>query len=263
MRENRLRTLWANGEAAVLGWLGIPSSVSAENMAQAGWDALNIDMQHGLIDYQTAVQMLQAISTTDTMPMCRVPWNEPGIIGKMLDAGVFGVICPMVNNREQAEALVRACRYPPIGERSFGPVRATWYGGADYFANANDSIVVLAMIETREAVANLDEIMSTPGLDGAYIGPSDLGLSHGFAPKLDREEPELLEIIGQIRAGAERHGKVTGIHCGTPYYARRMIADGFNLVTIAADNALLNNAAKAAVAAVKSDEKATTGSSVY
>lgn len=263
MRENNLRKLWAAGDAAVLGWLGIPSSVSAENMAQAGWDALNIDMQHGLIDYQTAVEMLQAISTTDTMPMCRVPWNEPGIIGKMLDAGVYGVICPMVNNREQAEALARACRYPPDGERSFGPVRATWYGGPDYFANANDSIVVLAMIETREAVANVDEIMSTPGIDGAYIGPSDLGLSHGFVPKLDREEPELLELIGQILASAKRNGKVAGIHCGTPDYGRRMIADGFNLVTIGADNALLNNAAKAAVAAVKAEGGSAGGGSVY
>ena len=263
MRANRLREMWAANQAAVIGWLGIPSSVSAENMAHAGWDALNVDMQHGLIDYQTAVTMLQAITTTDTVPMVRVPWNEPGIIGKMLDAGAYAVICPMVNNRSDAEALVRACRYPPEGERSFGPVRATWYAGPEYGAQANDTVMVLPMIETREAMSNLDDILSTPGIDGCYIGPGDLGLSHGYVAKLDREEPELVEAIDTILAAAKKHGRYAGIHCGAPAYARERIAAGFNLVTIAADNALLHNAAKAAVTAVKADGGTNTGGAMY
>ena len=263
MRSNKLRDMWAAGEAAVIGWLGIPSSVSAENMAHAGWDALNVDMQHGLIDYQTAVTMLQAISTTDTVPMCRLPWNEPGIIGKMLDAGVYGVICPMVNTRDDAEALVRATRYPPMGERIFGPVRATWYAGPDYATQANDTVMVLPMIETRQAMANLDAILSTPGIDGCYIGPGDLGLSHGYVPKLDRDEPELVEAIDTILATAKKHDRYAGIHCGAPDYARQMIAKGFNLVTIAADNALLHNAAKSAVSAVKADGGTKSGSAMY
>lgn len=262
MRENKLKALWAQDKAAVIGWLGIPSAVSAENMAQAGWDALNIDMQHGLVDYQAMVAMMQAVSTTDTMPMVRVPWNEPGILGKVLDAGAMGVICPMVNTRSDAEALVRACRYPPIGERSFGPTRAMWYAGADYGAEANDNIVLMPMIETVQAVENLDEILSTPGLDGLYIGPADLGLSHGHVPKLDREEPEMLAVIDKILSAAQRHGISAGIHCGAPAYARRMIEKGFRLVTIQADNALLNAAARKAVQETRQGP-ATEGGGVY
>ena len=101
-------------------------------MAHQGWDSLTIDLQHGVVDYQTAVGMLQAISTTAVVPMVRVPWLDPGIVMKMLDAGSYGVICPMINNRDEAETFVRACRYPPRGSRSMGPIRATLYAGDDY-----------------------------------------------------------------------------------------------------------------------------------
>lgn len=263
MRENRLRQLWAQDEAAVIGWLGIPSSVSAENMAQAGWDALNVDLQHGLIDYQTMVSMLQAISTTDTMPMARVPWNEPGIIGKVLDAGVMGIICPMINTAADAQALVRAGRYPPLGERSFGPTRAVWYAGSDYASAANESVVLMPMIETRDAIANLDDILSVPGLDGVYVGPGDLGLSHGFVPKLDRDEPELVSLIDHIVERTTAHGLKAGIHCGAPAYARRMIARGYRLVTIQADNALLNAAARHAVAETRKTSSGDGDAGLY
>jgi 4-hydroxy-2-oxoheptanedioate aldolase len=141
MRENRIRSLWSQGEAAVNGWLAIPSAFSAETMAHAGWDSLTIDMQHGVIDYQAAVNMLTAISTTPTVPIVRVPWLDPGIIMKMLDAGAYGVICPMVNTREDAEKLVAATHYPPRGTRSFGPIRALLYAGADYARHANDTVI--------------------------------------------------------------------------------------------------------------------------
>ncbi|MEM1314310.1 MAG: aldolase/citrate lyase family protein [Pseudomonadota bacterium] len=245
------------------GWLGIPSSAAAENMAQAGWDSLTVDLQHGLVDYQTAVGMLQAISTTDATPLVRVPWNEPGIIGKMLDAGAYGVICPMVNSRAEAEALVRACRYPPDGERSFGPVRAAWYGGADYAVKANETVLVLPMIETRAAVENLDEILSVPGVDGVYVGPADLGLSHGYPAKGDRDEEELLAIIRRIAERAATHGKSAGIHCGVPAYARRMIEDGYRLVTIQADNQLLNAAARRAVELTRHGVSEGSGGGLY
>jgi len=247
MRENGLRKLWGDHGKAVNGWLGIPSGVATENMAQAGWDSLTVDMQHGLVDYADMVRMLQAISTTDTTPLVRVPWNEPGIIGKALDAGAMGIICPMINTAGEARALADACRYPPDGLRSFGPTRAIWVHGADYAANANDQIIVMAMIETVEAVANLDAILEVPGIDAVYIGPADLGLTHGFVPKGDRDEPELLAVIDRILAGAKRHGKWAGIHCQAPAYASGMLDKGFDLATIGADNALLMNAAKAAV----------------
>src|SRR2546430_741853 len=131
MRENRVRSIWQAGGHVVNGWLAIPSSVSAEAMAHAGWDSLTIDLQHRLVGYTSAVPMLQAISTTNVTPLARVPWNEPGIIGKLLDAGCMGIVCPMINSRQECEAFVGACRYPPMGYRSHGPTRATIYAGSD------------------------------------------------------------------------------------------------------------------------------------
>ncbi len=180
MRKNRLKQMFKEGKPIVNGWLQIPHSFSAEVMSHQGWDSLTIDMQHGVVDYPNALQMLQAISTTDTIPLARVNWNEPGQIMKILDAGCYGVICPMVSNRAEAEKFVKACVYPPKGYRSFGPIRGLLYGGSDYGKFADDEILKLAMIETNEALQNLDEIMTTPNLDGIYIGPADLSraLSH-------------------------------------------------------------------------------------
>ena len=160
MRPNPLRTLWQSGKAAVNGWLAIPNGFSAEVMANQGWDSLTIDLQHGVVDYPSMVTMLQAISTTPTVPVVRVPWLEPGILMKTLDAGAYGIICPMVNTREDAQRLVAYTHYAPRGTRSFGPVRALLYGGADYPQQANDTIVTFAMIETAQALDNLDAIMS-------------------------------------------------------------------------------------------------------
>lgn len=243
MRENRLRTLWAEGKAAVNGWCAIPSSFSAEVMAHQGWDSLTLDLQHGVIDYQAAIPMLQAISTTETVPIVRVPWLEPGILMKVLDAGAYGVICPMVNDRADAERLVEACRYPPLGGRSFGPIRALLYAGADYPAQANESVVVLAMVETRAALDNLDAILSVPGLDGVYIGPADLSAALGCTPRFDQDEPAVVEAIDLVLAKAREHGRVAGIHNGTPDYARAMVAKGFRFVTVGSDARLMAAAA--------------------
>ena len=185
MRKNRLKQMFKEGKPIVNGWLQIPHSFSAEVMSHQGWDSLTIDMQHGVVDYPNALQMLQAISTTDTIPLARVNWNEPGQIMKILDAGCYGVICPMVSNRAEAEKFVKACVYPPKGYRSFGPIRGLLYGGSDYGKFADDEILKLAMIETNEALQNLDEIMTTPNLDGIYIGPADLSLAIGQKPKFD------------------------------------------------------------------------------
>ena len=251
VRENRIRTIWAQGGAVINGWLGIPSSVSAENMAQAGWDSLTVDLQHGLVDYPTAVTMFQAITTTPTMPLARVPWLEPGIIMKLLDAGAFGIVCPMINTRAECEAFVGACRYAPRGYRSFGPVRATWYAGADYWQHANDHVITMAMIETRKALDNLDEILSVPGLDALYIGPADLGLSLGSAPAAIPTDAVVLDAIKAVLAAARRHGVRPGIHTGSTDMAKQMIALGFQFVTLQADNAFLANAARAAVGAMR------------
>ena len=239
MRENRLRTLWKSGGAAVNGWLAIANGFSAEMMAHQGWDSLTIDMQHGVIDYQGMIPMLQAISTTPTVPVVRVPWLDPGYLMKALDAGAYAVICPMVNTREDAERLVAYTSYAPRGTRSFGPVRALLYGGADYPQHADDSIVRFAMIETAQALANLDAIMSVPGLDAVYIGPSDLSLALGCKPAFDDVAPPVAQAIDHILARAKAHGLVAGIHNGTPESAMARIQRGFQFVTVSSDARLL------------------------
>ena len=251
MRENRLRTLWKEGKAAVNGWLAIPNGFSAESMAHQGWDALTIDLQHGLIDYQAMVQMLQAISTTDTVPVVRVPWLEPGILMKTLDAGAYGVICPMVNTREDAQKLVAWTHYQPRGTRSFGPVRALLYGGPDYPQYANDTIVRFAMIETAQALDNLDAILSVEGLDAIYIGPSDLSLALGCKPTFDDVDPPVAQAIDHILERAKAHGVVAAVHNGTPEAALARVAKGFQFVTVSSDARLMAAGAQQVLAKMR------------
>lgn len=239
MRENRLRTLWKNDQAAVNGWLAVPNAFSAEVMAHQGWDTLTIDMQHGVIDYAQMVGMLQAISTTATVPIVRVPWLEPGIVMKALDAGAYGVICPMVNTREDAQRLVSYTHYAPQGARSFGPVRAALYGGADYATQANQTLVAFAMIETAQALDNLDAILSVEGLDAIYIGPSDLSLALGCKPVFDDVDPKVAQAIDHIVERARAHGVQAGVHNGRPDVALARIARGFRFVTVSSDARIL------------------------
>jgi 4-hydroxy-2-oxoheptanedioate aldolase len=253
VRENRLKTIWREGGPVVNGWLHVPSSFSAEVMAHAGWDSLTIDMQHGPVDYGSLVPMLQSISTTDTVPVVRVPWNDPGLIMRVLDAGCYAVICPMINTREEAEAFVGACRYPPEGYRSYGPYRATLYGGQDYTDHANETVVTMAMIETRQALDNLDEILDVMGLDAVFFGPSDLGQSLGYGPGMDRDEPAVLKAMERVLATANQRGLISGIFTGSPEYASRMVEKGFRFVTISSDARLMASAAARVVAALKGE----------
>jgi 4-hydroxy-2-oxoheptanedioate aldolase len=251
VRVSQARERMSNNEPVINGWCGIPNSISAETLARQGFDSVTVDLQHGLVDYQAAVTMLQAISQTDATPLARVPWLEPGIIMKMLDAGAYGIICPMVNTVEDAKMFVAACSYAPDGMRSFGPTRALMYAGADYATHANATILKLAMIETTQALDNMEEIMAVPGLSGVYVGPSDLSLSMGYTPKLDQEEPAVVEKITAILDCAKRHKVFAGIHCLEASYARRMLDQGFNLTTIGSDNRLMAAAAQAALAEVR------------
>ncbi len=244
---NALRALWAAGRPVVNGWLAIPDGFAAEVVAQAGFDSVTVDLQHGVQDYRSMVACFQAMQARPVVPMARVPWNEPGIIGKVLDAGAYGVICPMVNTAGEAAALVAAMRYPPQGQRSNGPIRAGMYGGTAYQATANGEVLCIPMIETREAVANLDAILDVPGVDAVYIGPSDLGFSMGLAPLLDREEPEILAVYARVLEATHRRGQRAGVHCVAPEYAARMLRMGFDLVTPDTDAGLLLGAARAAV----------------
>ena len=256
MRKNRLKEIFKSGKSAVNGWLQIPNSFTAELMANQNWDSLTIDMQHGVIDYPNAIGMLQAISTTKVVPMARVNWNEPGQIMKILDAGAYGVICPMVSNKKEAENFVQACMYPPNGYRSYGPIRGLVYGGPDYAEEANNEILRFAMIETKESLENLDEIMKTPGLDGIYIGPADLSLAIGEKPSFDKPEGDpVYEVIMKILEHAKKNNIIAGIQNGQPEYAEKMIKKGFQLVTIGSDQRYMTAASKAALSKLKKDQE--------
>jgi 4-hydroxy-2-oxoheptanedioate aldolase len=195
--------------------------------------------------------MLRAMNGSEVTPIVRVPWMEPGLVQKILDAGAFGIICPMINTREQCEQFVSVCRYAPAGSRSFGPTRAPIVAGADYWKHANDNVLTFAMIETKQAVANVEEILSVQGLDGVYIGPSDLALTLGLDPVADLEHPTLLEAIERIRVAAEKAGKFSVMHCSPIDYAVKMADQGFSLRTVSNDGRLLALAAQELFRTVK------------
>ncbi len=255
MRKNTALAKWRAGEQTIGGWLSLANTHSAELMANAGFDWLVVDLQHGLLDYRDLLHMLPAISTTDTVPIVRVSGNDPSEIMKVLDAGALGVIVPLVNNRDEAQAAISACRYPPEGTRSFGPTRAALVGGRGYFREANQELACIAMIETREGIDNLEEIVTTPGLGGIYIGPSDLALALGMSPRGDTDDPLHLETVEKIRAACQKHGVPAGIHTGSLAYAQRRLEAGFNFVTLGTDSGFLMRAVGEDLAAARETQK--------
>ena len=251
MRENRIQTLWAQDKPVINGWLHIPSMWSTELMANAGWDSLLVDMQHGMMSMESAIQMLQAISTTDTVPLVRVNWNTPGEIMRLLDGGAYGVICPMVDTREQCEAFVGACRFPPMGYRSLGPTRARVYAGADYAEHANDTIITMAMIETQEAFDNREEIMSVEGLDAVFVGIGDLRLSMTGQAGFDSSDATIDNALNAILESANKHHIKAGLFTTDPQYGAEMINRGYRFVTVMTDSMLLSSAASNIVKTVR------------
>lgn len=241
MRDNPLRRCWADGTPALGAWATLPTSFSAELLGRLGLDYVCVDTQHGLIGYDESVPVIQALGLGSSTPLVRVPWNEPGIIGKSLDAGAMGVIVPMVNSAAEAEAAVAATRYPPAGRRSFGPIRPRHSEGDDYFARANLEVACIPMVETVQAIENLDAICEVPGVDAVYVGPSDLAVSLGLAPGDNEAEARFTEALTAIVDGCRRHGVVPGIHASAALLARRL-EQGFRMVTITADSVALARA---------------------
>jgi len=239
MRENRLRTIWANGKAATNVWCHIPSSYATEMVAHQGWDSLTVDTQHGPIGFTEMTAMLTAIATTPAVPLVRVSWNNPGEVMRAADAGAMGVICPTVNTKAECEQFVGALRYAPLGYRSLGPNRARFLG-PDYTAKANDTILAIAQIETAAGLENVEAIAAVKGLDMLYIGPSDLGLSIGREGRMDQTDPIVVQAIDRILKTAKDAGLKAGIFCVDPTYSKAMIANGFDLVTVLSDTTLIN-----------------------
>lgn len=251
MTPNGIRRLWAEGKPVLNGWLSIGNSFTAEIMAGQGYDAMTIDLQHGFVGYEAAAAMLQTLKASPVTPMVRVPWLSAGDIMKALDAGALGIICPMINNRAEAEEFVSYMRYPPHGQRSYGPTRVS-VAMPGYGVKANDEVLALAMIETVDGMANLDDIAATPGLDGIYVGPADLtlGTQGGrLPPGFDRQETEMIALIKQIAKACKDNNIKACLHCGTPEYAKQAIGWGYDLTTVSGDSRLLAAAAANSVAA--------------
>lgn len=251
MKTNKLKALWREGRPALNGWLSIGSAFTAEIVAAQGYDSVTVDLQHGALDYHSALSMLQAMRASDVVPMARVPWLDAGAIMKMLDAGALGIVCPMINTAEEAQRLVSYMRYPPTGTRSFGPTRANFSAGPGYGPDADGEVLALAMIETAEGMRNLDAICATPGLDGVYIGPADLTLGltgRQYRTGFDREETEMVEAIRTVANAAHAAGIRAALHTGSADYAAKAVGWGFDLVTVSNDVRLLAGACEASVA---------------
>ena len=248
-----LRELWDSGRPAIGGWCTVPNSFTAELMGRAGYDWVCVDTQHGLLGQDSMVTMLQALAITDTPAFVRVTWNEPDLIMRALDSGAQGVIVPMVNSAADARRAAGACRYIPDGYRSWGPIRASL--GRPNFTpeTANRDVVCAVMVETEEAVANLDEILSVDGVDAVYVGPSDLAVSLGLQPTGDPAEPRHVETIERILEACLRHGVVAGIHCGSVETAKRWLDAGFRMVNVNNDAVFVRTTAVGVVKALKGE----------
>ena len=256
-----LRDQWRAGKTSLGLWASLANPTSAEMLGRAGLDYVCIDNQHGLVDYTPAVGMYPAIAYGGTTPIARVPWNEPGIIGKHLDAGAQGIIVPMVNTAEEAQAAVSACRYPPHGARSYGPAGvAPRY--ADYFDNTAEQIAVIPMVETVQALGNVDAIVSTPGVDAVYVGPADLSISLGLPPRNNDDVPEFVEALETIVAACQNHGVVPGIHSSGSLTPRR-IEMGFRMITVTADAVALGVGLRAEIARARSEDGGAGSDKMY
>ncbi len=250
MAAPTLRARWAADEPVHACWITMPEPLGAELLARQGWPALVLDLQHGAIDDPGALRVLQALHGTGALPLLRVPWLDPAAIMKALDRGAQGVICPMIEGVEQAETFVQACLYPPMGIRSWGPVRAGIDGSMAYAERANDEVAPIVQIETLGALEQLDEILRLPGLAAVFVGPNDLAWALGHGPGSDREEPELLELLLDIPARAREAGVQAGIHCASAAYAQRMVDAGYRLITIGSDASFLARAGRERLASL-------------
>lgn len=230
VQPNPLRESFDSEATALGGWLTMPSAIGAEVMAGLDLDYVVVDMQHGLIDYSDSLALLASIAGHSVTAVVRVPWNAPDHIGKALDAGAMGLIIPMVNSEAECRQAVEAATYPPQGRRSYGPTRAALVEGTTYFDEAQ--VAIIPMIETTEALANLDAILSVDGIAAVYVGPADLAISLGFKPGSD--DPAFLAALDHIVARSDAHGIVPGIHATTANAGDRLDR-GFRMVTVTTD----------------------------
>jgi 4-hydroxy-2-oxoheptanedioate aldolase len=251
MRSSNLRRVFASGQTAVNGWVSGDGHYLAEVLSHCGFDAVTIDLQHGMFGVDGALRLIQAVSAGPSMPMVRSASLEPAQIGKLLDGGAYGVICPSIDTPEQALQLVQACRYPPRGARSFGPSRGLLYGGSDYVDRFEDEVLVWAMIESATALANVDAILGVEGIDGVYVGPNDLALSLGVSPGASMPGTQVSAALERIVSAAHAAGRVAGAFCADGHVGGWLASLGYDMVTPGNDAGLLRYAASERIAQVR------------
>ncbi len=240
MRVNHVRRRLQAGEPSIGTWLSLPSPEAAEYVAELGLDWLVVDTEHNPIDITTLARMFMAMRTSGIAPMVRVPWNSPEHVKRVLDAGAWGIVFPMVNSREEAELAVEASRYHPLGNRSVGGGRhgmSFETTGKEYYEHANEQVLVVVQIEHIRGVENADGILGVPGVDACFIGPNDLAASMGIGlgVSLETDIPEVVEAIETIRETCVRHGVAPGIHTSGAAAVQRRIDEGFQFCAMASE----------------------------
>ena len=240
MRVNHVRQRLQAGEPSIGTWLSLPSPEAAEYVSKIGFDWLVVDAEHNPVDIRTLAQMFASMASSGIAPMVRIPWNSPENFKRVLDAGAWGVVVPMVNSREEAERAVEAARYYPDGNRSVGGGRhaLSWdSSGAEYYKNANDQVLVVLQIEHIKGVEAADEILSVPGVDACFIGPNDLAASMGLGlgVPLESDNPELVAAIMHIRDTCRKHGVASGVHTSGAAGVNFRIEQGFQFCAMASE----------------------------
>ena len=242
------------GEPAYAAFVGLAEPLVTESLLRDGFDTAVIDMQHGLHTTQSAILAIGAAAVTGKTVFVRPPVGDFAMASRMLDAGAVGIVAPMINTIEDARKLAAYCKYPPMGERSWGPYRATGLTGlqmGDYLKAANDITLAIAMVETREALDILDDILSVPGIDGVFVGPSDLSIALSNGAHVDQFHPDVDKALTHVAQRCKVHGKIASCFSMTGARAAEMIARGFQMSSIATDQVLLKTAAKAELAAAR------------
>jgi len=243
------------GETVFSGWCGLPYPIVAETIGRDGFGAVTLDAQHGLWDIGAIVTGVAAVRQAGSAPVVRVPVGDFALVSRALDFGAEGIIAPMINTATDARAFAAAAKYPPIGERSWGPHRATNLAGLPdqsvYLREANDHVIALAMIETRAALENLAAIVATAGIDGVFLGPSDLSIALSDGKTLDPLSKDVERELDRILAVAGKAGKITGTYCHSPERAVALAKRGVRFLAVMSDLAMLRAGASGAMKALK------------
>ena len=221
------------------GWIHIDSITSAKVMASNKFDSITIDLQHGMFSFEKCRDIIQTISIYNVFTIVRVPTNDIGVINKVIDAGAYGVICPLINTSDECKNFLSACYYPPKGKRSFGPTLASMDKN-NYFSNSNSEIMSSIMIETKESVINLNDILKNKSLDMLYVGPYDLSISYGVSPEKVFNTKKRVDLYFEVLKKAKMMKKKVAIHCSDAKVANFFLKNGFDMVTIATDLSILN-----------------------